>query len=235
MRKFVIAVVVVVVLAVIFIIGVILAREDMGTIVGTVVDDLGDSPVYKVEIIVGEKTTLRYADTEFELTGIPPGEYTMTVKAPAYESFEQQVTVKRGRNILPEVRMKGTEITDLNSVSLLSEPVRGKGIGFQIIFVDSNDELILFYPRLALTFEAKLYARTGDSEDYTLGEVIYQGPLELSWNPLGGPGKNNGIIPSDKIDSEPGFAKYGVLEGVLHTPQGDFEVMNADVSLNYGF
>ena len=235
MRKIIIPIIIVVGLALIVAISVIVAREDTATVVGTVVDDLGATPVHKAAIIVGDKTTIRYADTAFELTGIPPGKYTLIIEAPAYERVEQEITLKRGLNSLPQIKMKGTEITDLKSVSLMAEPIKGEGAGFVILFVNSQDELILFYPRLPLTFEAKLYLRVGDREDYTHGKLLYEGPLELSWNPLGGPGKNMGSIPEDKIDVEPGFAIYGVLEGMLRTPQGDFEVVNADVSLNYGF
>jgi hypothetical protein len=159
----------------------------------------------------------------------------LTIEAPAYERFEKEITVKNGLNLIQEVKMKGTEIADLKKVSLSAEPIRGEGIEFEIRFINSKSEEILYYPRLKMTLEAKLHQRVGDKDDYTLGKLLYQGPVELYWNPLGGPGKNRGLIPRKEIDFEPGFGKYGVLEGVLRTPQGDFKAVASDVSLDYGY
>jgi len=84
---------------------------------------------------------------------------------------------------------------------------------------------------MPLQFEGKLYVREGDEENYSRGRLIYEGPIELFWDPKAYLARNKGLIPWEKIQVDREKEKYGLLEVLLRTPQGDFTEFIEDVEL----
>ena len=82
-----------------------------------------------------------------------------------------------------------------------------------------------------MSLEGKLYLRLGDEENYTRGKELFGGPIELFWDSKAFLAKNKGIIPWGKIGEHLEIEKYGILDVVLHNPQGDFEDTVDDVKL----
>jgi hypothetical protein len=80
--------------------------------------------------------------------------------------------------------------------------------------------------------EARLYEQLGTKENYRRGRLIYSGPVQLFWDSAASLGKNKGMIAQDKLQvtTEMG-GKFGILDTVLHTSQGDFEDTTAGILL----
>ena len=82
--------------------------------------------------------------------------------------------------------------------------------------------------------DANLFSRLGTRENYEKGRLIYSGPVELSWDSRASLGKYKGMIARDKLRVNPATdGRYGILDAVLHTGQGDFEDTIADVLLEW--
>ena len=126
--------------------------------------------------------------------------------------------------------MRGREIPDLQGIIIFTEP-KERGIEIEIRFTDSKEEGIVNYPALPFTLEGALFVREGTEGDYRKGRKILEGPIELFWNSEEWLAKNKGIIPWDRVKPHSQEEKYGILEVVLHTPQGDFEDSSTDVKL----
>jgi len=153
-----------------------------GEVRGEAVDTLSGDPVWKIRIVVGGKSTLkyRYPTKIYYLTGIEPGSYTLKAVAPNYYDFTKDIQVKRGENII-DISMKGKEIPDLQGIIVFSESVE-KGIQLEIRFVDSQGHGITEFPALSLELEGTLWARIGTEEEYVKGRKILEGPIELFWD-----------------------------------------------------
>ena len=202
-----------------------------GVMVGTVTDALSGDPVHKAKILVGGRSTIRYMDKNFEITNLRPGKYTLRISAWGYESVAMDVAVGRGVSRV-DVAMKGTEIPGLDHIIVLANSIRGQGIQLEIRFANKEGIGIDHFPRLPMTMDAKLYSRIGTEEKYTRGRLIYSGSVDLYWDSKAYLGKNKGIIPKEKLKVDPKTdGKYGVLDMVLHCPQGDFNASQADILL----
>ena len=199
------------------------------TLKGKIVDALSEDPVWKVNIVLDGKSTTRYMSKTYRFTGIKPGSYTFKATAPNYYSFSKEIKVKRGENIL-DVSLKGEKIPDLQGIIVFTES-QEKGIQLEIRFTDSKGEGITKFPSLPLNLEGKLYLRLGNEEDYTRGKELFSGPIELFWDSQAFLAKNKGIIPWEKIGEHLEIEEFGVLDVVLHTPQGDFKDTVDDVKL----
>lgn len=198
---------------------------------GKAVDALSDDPVWKIKIVVDDKSTLKYIypSKTYSLTGIKPGSYTLKASAPNYYDFTKDIELKRGENIV-DISMKGKEIPDLKSIIVFTES-QDKGIQLEIRFVNSEGLGITEFPCLSLNLEGTLWARIGTEEDYVKGRKIFEGPIELFWDSDAFLAKNKAVIPWEKVKIDRETEKFGVLEVVLHTPQGDFSDTIDDVEL----
>jgi len=206
-----------------------LERTKYGEVRGKVVDELSGDAVREVKIVLDGKSTIHYMSKTYRLTGIKPGSYTLKVTAPNYYDFNKDIQVKKGKSLV-DIYMKGREIPDLQGIIIFTEP-KDKGIEIEIRFTDSKGEGIVNYPCLPLTLEGKLFERIGTEKKYIKGKKIFEGPIELFWDSKAYLAKNKGIIPWEKINIDKKSEKYGILEVILRTPQGDFEDTSDDVKL----
>lgn len=229
MKRSILYVIVGLVVVVALVVSFNLSSEKYGTVKGNIVDALSGDPVWKVSIVLDGKSTTKYMSRVYRFTGIKPGSYTFKATAPNYYNFSKEIKVKRGENIL-DVSMKGEKIPDLQGIIVFTES-QEKGIQLEIRFTDSKGEGITKFPRLSLNLEGKLYLRLGSEEDYTRGKELFSGSIELFWDSQAFLAKNKGIIPWEKIGEHLEIEKYGILDVVLHTPQGDFEDTVDDVKL----
>jgi hypothetical protein len=204
-------------------------QQKYGEIKGTVADVLSGDAVRHVTIQVDGKSTIKFASTSFNLTEISPGAYTLKATAPGYDDFTLPVDVKRGQNRV-DIAMKGREVPDLSGIIIFTEP-REKGLEIGIRFVDSQNLGILSYPTLPLTLEGALFVWKGTEENYEKGREVYRGPIEMFWDRKERLEKNKGLIPWEKIKVDCENEKNGILEVVLHTPQGDFRDATTEVEL----
>ncbi len=207
-----------------------LTREDYGEVKGTVADHISGDPVKEARIVLDGKSTIKFTSTSYNLTEIPPGSHTLKVTAPNYHDFEKPIQVKRGTNVV-DIALEGREIPDLQGIIIFTEPEE-RGIEIEIRFYDSTGEGIVDYPAFPLTMEGTLFVREGVEEDYRKGRKLLEGPIELFWDSQEWLAKNKGIIPWDRIKIDAEKEKYGILEVVLHTPQGDFEDNSTDAKLS---
>lgn len=207
----------------------LLAREEYGEVKGTIADALSDDALRQAIIVVDGKSTIKFTSTSYSLTEIPPGSHTLKVTAPNYYDFEKPIQVKRGKNLV-DIAMRGREIPDLQGIIIFTEP-KERGIEIEIRFHDSKKEGIVNYPALPFTLEGALFVREGTEGDYEKGRKLLEGPIEIFWDSEEWLAKNKGIIPWDRIEIDAEKEKYGILQLVLHTPQGDFEDSSTDVKL----
>lgn len=207
-----------------------LTREEYGEVKGTIADALSDDAVRQAIIVVDGKSTIKFTSTSYSLTEIPPGSHTLKASAPNYYDFTKPIQVKRGKNLV-DIAMRGREIPDLQGIIIFTEPEE-RGVEIEIRFYDSAGEGIVDYPAFPLTMEGALFVREGIGEDYRKGRKLLEGPIELFWDSQEWLAKNKGIIPWDRIKIDAEKEKYGILEVVLRTPQGDFEDNSTDVKLS---
>lgn len=202
-----------------------------GEVKGEAVDALSGDPVWKIRIVVGGKSVLkyRYPTKTYYLTGIEPGSYTLKAVAPNYHDFTEDIQVKRGKNTL-DISMKGKEIPDLQRIIVFSDSLEN-GIELEIRLVNSKGEGITEFPALAFNLEGTLWARIGTEEDYVQGRKILEGPIELFWDSDAFLARNKAIIPWEKIKIDRETEKFGILELTLHTPQGAFSDVVDNVQL----
>ena len=204
-----------------------------GTIVGTVTDALGGGPVYEAKIVVGGRSTIRYMDKNFRITHLKPGHYRLKVSAPGYDSVAKEVIVKRGTTRV-DIPMRGNVIPELDRIIVFADSIKGHGIELEIRFVSKEGIGIKHYPRLPMSMDARLSARLGTQKNYTRGRLLYSGPVDLYWDAEASVAKNRGIISREKLTVDPRTdGRYGVLDVVLRTLQGDYRDTRADVLLEW--
>ncbi|MBW2057234.1 MAG: carboxypeptidase regulatory-like domain-containing protein [Deltaproteobacteria bacterium] len=196
---------------------------------GRIIDTLSKDAVWHVTIRVGGKSTTKFASTSYRLTGIKKGSYTLRATAPNYYDFVKPVKIKRGKNVI-DIAMRGREIPDLQGIIVFTEAT-DKGLEIEIRLTDSKRMAIMNPPALPFTLEGTLYVRKGEEGECSRGRKLFQGPIDLFWEPHDPLAKNKGIIPWDRITVNPEREKSGVLEVVLHTPQGDFRYTTDRVEL----
>ena len=229
MKRSIFYVIVGLIVVVVLVVGFNLRSEKYATLKGKIVDALSGDPVWKVNIVLDGKSTTKYMSKTYRFTGIKPGSYIFKAAAPNYYSFSKEIKVKKGDNIL-DVSLKGEKIPDLQGIIVFTES-KEKGIQLEIRFTDSKGEGITKFPCLSLNLEGKLYLRLGGEEDYTRGKELFSGPIGLFWDSRAFLAKNKGIIPWEKIGEHLEVEEYGILDVVLHTPQGNFKDTVDDVKL----
>lgn len=234
MKKLYIYLTIIITIAVVVVLGILgVGQSRKGILIGTVTDALSGDPVYKARIIVAGRSTIRYMDKNFQITNLSPGNYELKVSAPGYESGTREVTVRRGTTLI-DIHMRGTEIPGLGHIIVFADSIKAKGIQIEIRFVNKQGIGIKHFPRLPMTMDAKLHIMLGTREKYTRGRLIYSGPIKLSWDSEASMGKNVGIISKNKLQINPEtYGRFGILDVVLHTDQGDFKDTITDILLEW--
>ena len=229
MRKFTIFFVIGILFVVACLVYLVWPHKENTSVEGSIIDALSNDSVWQAWIVVDGKSTLKFEDTRYRLTGIKPGAYTLKAVAPNYTDFSKNIEVKEGKNVV-DISMKGIEVFDLSEIIAFTE-TSDKGILIEIRLLDSEKTAIEHHPAIPLRMEGELFLRVGDSIDHDFGKKIFSGPIELFWDPEGNLAKNKGFIPWDKIEIEPRENLYGLLRLHLHTNQGNFRYVVKDTEL----
>jgi len=218
------------VVVVLFVVSYFAIRLNYGILQGKVTDHYSQDVVRKLHLTIDGRSDILFQSKDYQFTHLPPGKHTLYAEAPYYHPFSQELEIKRGVNVF-DFTMEGKEIPDLAGIICFADPV-DRGIQIEIRFKNSKGIGISDFPALPLQLEGKLYVREGEDEDnYSRGRLIFEGPIEIFWDPNAYLSRNKGIITWDKIEIDPEKEKYGIMELVLHTPQGDFEDVIEDVEL----
>ena len=229
MKKFVIYGIVVVAIGLIVVFNIAFSKAKYGTVEGTVINRLSKAAVWNARIKVDGKSTIKYTDTRFVLTGIKPGSYSLDVEAPAYKKHSSTIEVKKGINIA-HISMESTGVPGLSDIIAFTES-NDKGIQVEIRLLDDEKIAITNYPAIPATLDVALFVRIGSEENYRKGRLIFEGPVDLFWDSEVELAKNKAIIPWDSIQVDEKTEKYGVLDIVFKTDQGTFNYVVKEVEL----
>jgi len=229
MRKFTVFFVIGILVVIAYLAYLVWPHKENGSVEGRIIDALSNDSVWQAWIVVDGKSTLKFEDTRYRLTGIEPGTYTLKATAPNYTDFSKKIEIKDGKNVV-NISMKGIEVPDLSEIIAFTE-TSDKGILIEIRLLDSEKTAIEHHPAIPLRMEGELFLRMGDSSDHNLGKKIFSGPIEVFWDPEENLAKNKGIIPWDKIKTEPKGNLYGLLRLNIHTDQGSFSYLVKDTEL----
>jgi len=220
---------IVILVVVLFVASYFALQTNQGILQGQVTDELSGDIVRQLRIKIDGKSDILFQSKEYRLTDIPPGTHLLEAEAPYYHPFSQEIEIKSGINYF-DFSMRGKEIPDLAGIICFSEPV-SQGIQIEIRFKNSQGIGISDYPALPLELEGKLYLREGTEDNYSRGDLIFEGPIKLFWDPKSYLSRNKGIISWEEISVDPESEKYGIMELVLKTPQGNFEDVIEEVEL----
>ena len=204
-------------------------HKEYGSVEGRIIDALSNDSVWQAWIVVDGKSTLKFKDTRYKLTGIKPGTHILKTTAPNYTDFSKTIEIKNGKNVL-NISMKGIEVPDLSDIIAFTETT-DKGIFIEIRLLDSEKTAIEHHPAIPLRMEGELFLRRGDSFDHNLENKIFSGPIKVFWDPEENLAKNKGFIPWDKIKTEPKENLYGLLRLNVHTSQGNFSYIVKETEL----
>jgi len=200
-----------------------------GVLEGRVTDEVSGDVVRRVRLNISDRTDILFNSKEFRFTNLPPGRYELMAEAPYYEPVREEFEINRGINTF-DISMRGLEIPDLDGIICFTSSIE-EGIEIEIRFRNTQGRGITDYPALPLELEGTLYHREGTRDEYTLGNVLFEGDIDLFWDPEAHLARNKGLIPWDAIDTEREGGTHGVLKLVLHTPQGSFEDQVRNVEL----
>jgi len=207
-----------------------LSASKSGIVEGKIFDELSGDPVRGVRIVIDGRSTVLYHTTEYQLTKIPPGEWTMQVSPPTgWLKFTKTLKVKSGKNTI-NIPLKGDKVPDLTGIICFTDSDE-KGITIEVRYVDSKGIGMTEFPRLPVKIEITLWERIGEEDNYKKGRKLFEGPVEEFWDSKAYLAKNKGFISWDKIPVRFKEKKYGVMEIRVHLKQGDFKDTVDDVQL----
>ena len=205
-------------------------RVRWGVVDGTLVDELSQGPVWHATIVVDGRSTVKFTSTEFRLSKITPGEYTLKINAPNYLDVTKPVTVRSGQNVV-HIAMKGSGIPDLKGILAFGEPLE-KGLRVEIRLTDSDGVAITNHPAIECRLEMALFLREGVEPHYAKGVQLFEGSLDLFWDKEDPLARYKGIIPWDKMEIRPTRNQIGILEATLFTSQGTFTFTNNEIEFS---
>jgi len=240
----------------------VFSMPTQGTLQGEVTCKGSGGSVRGLHLVIDGRSTIMYESRDYKLTRIPPGTYTFKAAAPYYQDFEQEVDISRGEttlkfqmegkeipylsgiiiftekystvlNTLISARDVSPDLRDKAQLNRSIDAIRGKeGIIIEIRLTDSEGIGITDFPYMPVSLEGALWVRIGEEDDYVKGKQVFEGPIDVFWDPTSYLAKYKGIIPWDKIGSvDKETQANGVLEVILHTSQGDFSDNSTEVSL----
>ncbi|MGC8778278.1 MAG: hypothetical protein ACP5Q4_06325 [Candidatus Caldatribacteriaceae bacterium] len=204
-------------------------RVPYGILKGKVTDLYSQDVVRKLTLSIGGRSDILFQSKDYRITRIPPGKHTLKAEAPYYHPVTQELEIKKGENVF-DFTMEGKEIPGLAGIICFADPT-DRGIEIEIRFKDAQGVGISDFPGFPLQLEGKLYVREGDADNFSRGRLLFEGPIELFWDPKAYLARNKGLISWDKIQIDREKEQYGLLELLLRTPQGNFEDTIEDVEL----
>ena len=112
-------------------------------------------------------------------TRLDPGQATLEVSAPDYQSMSVPVTLRRGRNRIDEpIDMIGMRIPDLSHF-ILSEDFSGSTRYAAIWPISNRGPAVVNHPALDLWIGARISTQLSGA---TRGETLFAGEIEWSWD-----------------------------------------------------
>jgi len=226
----ILVVVIVVVVALVAIFYTAIGSSKYGIIKGKIYDELSGDPVKGVRIVADGRSTVLYRSTSYELTHIPPGEYTLQASPPSgWVKFTKTVKVKPGENKL-NIPLKGDKIPDLKEIICFSDS-RKDGITIEIRYADSKGIGMTDFPELPIKVDITIWERVGKEKHYKKGKKLFEGPIKHYWDSSAYLAKNKGFIPWSEIPVKLEDKKWGIMEIRVHLKQGDFKDTIEDVQL----
>ena len=121
---------------------------------------------------------------------LDPGEATLEVSAPDYQSRKVPVTLRRGRNRIDEpIDMTGLRIPGLSHF-MVSEDVSGSDLYATFWPLSSQGPAVVNHPALDLWIGARISTQLSDGHAATTavragatrGETLFAGEIEWSWD-----------------------------------------------------
>ncbi len=79
-----------------------------GTVTGAVKNALTDAPIADARVSIGGRSTYTGTNGEYEITGIPAGNYTITASAEGYKPYSQKINVQKGNQVIDIMMEQGT-------------------------------------------------------------------------------------------------------------------------------
>ena len=111
---------------------------------------------------------------------LDPGETTLEVSAPDYQSRKVPITLRRGRNRIDEpIDMTGLRIPDVSHF-IVSEDLSGSDLHATFWPLSSQRPAVVNHPALDLWIGARISAQLSGA---TRGETLFAGEIEWSWDP----------------------------------------------------
>jgi len=220
------------VVAVVILVGIFMAisTSKYGIVKGKIADELSQDPIRGIKIVVDGRSTILYQTTNYQLTGIVPGEYTIeTFSPPGWIKFTKTIKVKSGNNQL-DISLKGDKIPNLTEIICFTESEK-EGIIIEVRFVDREGMGMTEFPQLPIEINATLWEKIGEEDTWERGEKLFEGTIEHYWDSQTDLAKNKGTLTWDKLPIEFEDEKSGVMEIQVHLEQGNFKDTVDDVQL----
>ena len=115
-------------------------------------------------------------------TRLAPGQATLQVSAPDYQTMSVPVTLRRGRNRIDEpIDMIGLRIPDLSHF-ILSEEFSGSNLHTAVWPISNRGPAVVNHPALDLWIGARISATGASRTGVTRGEALFAGEIEWSWD-----------------------------------------------------
>ncbi len=131
-------------------------------------------------------------------TRLHPGEATLEVSAPDYQSVSVPVTLRRGRNRIDgPIDMNGLRIPGLSHF-MVTEDVSGADLHATIWPISLQGPAVVNHPALDLWVGARVSVQLPGG---TRGKTVFAGEIEWSWNPAPGIlARYKARIPLERIE-----------------------------------
>ena len=231
MKKVLLFIIVIVAVAAIFVgLFVAIGTSKYGIVKGKIADELSQDPVRGIKIVVNGRSTILYQTTDYQLTKIVPGEYTIETFPPlGWIKFTKTIKVKSGNNQV-DISLKGDKIPDLTGIICFTESEE-EGIIVEVRFVDSEGMGMTEFPQLPIKIDATLWEKIGEEDTWEKGKKLFEGTIEYYWDSQAYLAKNKGILTWDKLSIKFKDEKSGVMEIQVHLEQGNFKDTVDDVQL----
>ena len=157
-------------------------------------DRVSRGPVWDATVTLQDRFLRTYYGGNGEplvFTRLAPGEATLEVSAPDYQSRKVPITLRRGRNRIDEpIDMVGLRIPDLSHF-IVTEDSSGSDLYATIWPIGNQGPAVVDHPVLDLWVGARIStqlsgrrATTDESRaGATRGETLFAGKIEWSWDP----------------------------------------------------